>query len=296
MSEKTSREDLVYINGKLKTKSEAKISVWDHGLLYGDGVFEAMRVYDWNIFMLKEHIDRLYNSARAIKIEIPISKEDMINAVTIIVKKNNLHYGYIRIIVTRGEGPMGVDPRNCKEPTIIIMSEAREPLFEGKPVSAIISSFRRVPSESLDPRIKSLNYLNNVLAKIQAIESNAEEAIMLNIQGYVTEGVTENIFVARENMLYTPPLSSGILEGITRKVVMIIADKLGIQVKETNLTVYDLYVADEIFLTGTAAEITPVTKIDGRTVGNGKPGPIYLKIVEEFRKMTKDPKYGIKVG
>lgn len=289
------KEEYVYINGKLLPKGEAKISVWDHGLLYGDGVYEAIRVYNWVVFKLKEHINRLYNSAKAIKIDVPLTEERMLEAVINLVKINNLENGYIRIIVTRGVGPMGVDPRNCKEPTIIIMSERREPLFGGKPISVIVASVRRFPSECLDPKIKSLNYLNNVLAKIQAIESGVDDAIMLNIHGFVSEAVTENIFIVKDGILYTPPLEAGILEGITRGVVIEVAKKIGLQVVEKNLTIYDLYTADEVFLTGTAAELTPVVKIDGRIVGNGKPGPIYERILQEFKNLTKDPQHGIKV-
>lgn len=293
--EVSSEKEFVYINGELISKKDAKISVWDHGLLYGDGVYEAIRVYDGNIFKLKEHIDRLYNSAKAIKIDIPLTKEKLLEDVVELVKRNGLQNGYLRIIVTRGPGPMGVDPRNCERPTIIIISEFRKALFEGKPITAIISTIRRFPSECLDPKIKSLNYLNNVLARIQAIEAGAEEAIMLNIEGYVSEAVTENIFVVKNNIIYTPPLTAGILEGITRNAVIEIARNLGFEVKEENLTIYDLYTADEVFLTGTAAEITPVVKIDGRIIGGGKPGPVYEKIIEEFRKIVKDPKFGVKV-
>jgi len=290
-----SSEEFVYINGEFVPKENAKISVWDHGLLYGDGVYEAIRVYEGNIFKLKEHIDRLYNSAKAIKIEIPMTKEELLEAVVELVKRNKLRNGYLRIIVTRGVGFMGVDPRNCEKPTIIIMSELRKALFGGKPITAIVSTIRRFPSQCLDPKIKSLNYLNNVLAKIQAIEAGTDDAIMLNMEGYVAEAVTENIFVVKKNIIYTPPLTAGILEGITRSVVIEIAKNLGFEVREENLTIYDLYTADEVFLTGTAAEITPVVKIDGRLVGNGEPGPIFKKILEEYQKIVKDPKFGVKV-
>ncbi|MEM1587395.1 MAG: branched-chain-amino-acid transaminase [Candidatus Bathyarchaeia archaeon] len=287
-------EEFVYIDGQFVPRKDAKISVWDHGLLYGDGVYEAIRIYEGNIFKLKEHVNRLYYSAKAIKIDIPITKEELLEAVVELVKKNKLQNGYLRIVVTRGVGPMGADPRNCKKPTIIIMSETRKALFEGRPIVAIVSSVRRIPSECLDPRIKSLNYLNNVLAKIQAIEAGADEAIMLNLEGYVSEAVTENVFVVKNNIVYTPPLTAGILEGITRNVVIEIIKNLGLQMKEENLTIYDLYTADEVFLTGTAAEITPVVKIDGRLIGNGEPGPIYKKVIEEYRKIVKNPKFGVK--
>jgi branched-chain amino acid aminotransferase len=287
--------EYVYINGVFVTKEDAKISVWDHGLLYGDGVYEAIRVYDWNIFKLKEHIDRLFESAKAIMINISISKEELISKIVEIVKKNKLRYGYIRVIITRGVGSMGVDPRNCKEPTIIIMTERREPIWGERPITAIISSIRRIPPECIDPKIKSLNYLNNILAKMEAINANADAAIMLNIQGYVAEASTENIFIVKNGVLYTPPLEASILRGITRETVMEIARELGIPVIERNLSIYDLYTADEVFLVGTAAELAPVVKINGRIINEGKPGPIFRKLHEVFRKKTHDPKYGVKV-
>jgi branched-chain amino acid aminotransferase len=287
--------EYVYIDGVFVPREEAKISVWDHGLLYGDGVFEAIRVYDWNIFKLKEHIDRLFESAKAIMIDIPLSKDEFISKVVEIVKKNNLRYGYIRIIVTRGVGPMGVDPRNCKKPTIIIMTERREPIWGERPIVAITSSIRRIPPECIDPKIKSLNYLNNILAKIEAINAGADEAIMLNIQGYVSEAPTENIFIVKNSVLYTPPLEAGILRGITRETIMEIAKDLNIPVFERNLTIHDLYTADEVFLVGTAAELAPVVKIDGRIINDGKPGPIFRRIYEEYRKRAHDPRYGVKV-
>jgi len=287
--------EYVYINGVFVPREEAKISVWDHGLLYGDGVFEAIRVYDWNIFKLKEHIDRLFESAKAIMINIPLSKDELISKTVEIVKKNNLRYGYIRIIVTRGVGPMGVDPRNCKKPTIIIMTERREPIWGERPIVAITSSIRRIPPECIDPKIKSLNYLNNILAKIEAINAGADAAIMLNIQGYVSEASTENIFIVKNSVLYTPPLEAGILRGITRETIMEIAKDLNIPVFERNLTIHDLYTADEVFLVGTAAELAPVVKIDGRIINDGKPGPIFRRIYEEYRKRAHDPRYGVKV-
>ncbi|MFP3191041.1 MAG: branched-chain-amino-acid transaminase [Thermoproteota archaeon] len=287
--------EYVYIDGFFVPREEAKISVWDHGLLYGDGVFEAIRVYDWNIFKLKEHINRLFESAKAIMINIPLSKDELISKTVEIVKKNNLRYGYIRIIVTRGVGPMGVDPRNCKKPTIIIMTERREPIWGERPIVAITSSIRRIPPECIDLKIKSLNYLNNILAKIEAINVGADAAIMLNIQGYVSEASTENIIIVKNSILYTPPLEAGILRGITRETIMEIAKDLNIPVVERNLTIHDLYTADEVFLAGTAAELAPVVIIDGRIISDGKPGPIFKKIYEEYRKRAHDPRYGVKV-
>jgi len=288
-------QEYVFVNGKFVPKEDAKISVWDHGLLYGDGVFEAIRVYNWNIFKLKEHIERLYDSAKAIKIHIPITLEEFINLVVEIVKRNMLQDGYIRIIVTRGVGKMGVDPRNCKEPTIIIMTEKREPVWGAKPITAITSSLRRIPPECVDPKIKSLNYLNNVLAKIEAIEAGADAAIMLNIHGYVSEASTENIFIVKKGKLITPPLEAGILRGITRETVIEIAKDLGIPVEERNITLAELYTADEVFLAGTAAELAPVVKIDGRIIGDGAPGELFKRIYNEFKKRVYDQRYGIKV-
>ncbi|MBS7657772.1 MAG: branched-chain-amino-acid transaminase [Candidatus Bathyarchaeia archaeon] len=290
------KEPLIYINGEFYPKEEAKISVFDHGLLYGDGVFEAIRAYDGIVFKLKEHIDRLFESAKSIKIDIGISKEKMQEIVLETLKKNNLKEAYIRIVVTRGKGPMGVDPRNCEKPTIIIIAEPREPLFgKEKPVKAIISSLRRVPRWALDPRVKSLNYLNNILAKIEAIAAGVEEAIMLNQEGYVAEGSTENIFIVKGNEVATPPPSAGILKGITRDVVIEIAKELGYEVKERDITIHELYTADEVFVCGTGAEVVPIVEISGRTIGNGEIGPVYKKIKEKFKEKVKDPKEGVKI-
>jgi len=285
----------VYIDGEFHPKDEAKISVYDHGLLYGDGVYEAIRAYDGLVFKLKEHIDRLYESAKSIKIEIPLTKEEMINAVLETLRKNKLKEAYIRIVVTRGKGPMGVDPRNCPKPTIIIITEKREPFFGTgeKGITAIITSIRRTPPWVLDPRIKSLNYLNNILARIEAIEAGAEESIMLNDRGFLSEGSTENLFLVKRGKIFTPPLTASILKGITRDVVIRIAKELGYEVEERDLTMHELFNADEVFVTGTAAEIVPIVKVNGRVIGTGNVGPVVKKIIARFREITKNPDEGI---
>ena len=289
------KEPLIYVNGEYYPKSQAKISVYDHGLLYGDGIYEAIREYDGVIFKLREHIDRLFESAKSIKLDLGITKEEMEKLVIETVKKNGYRDAYIRIVVTRGVGRMGVDPRNCEKPTIIIIAEPRKPFLKKEGVEAIIASVRRVPNWALDPKIKTLNYLNNVLAKIEAINAGVDEAIMLNEHGYVTEASTENIFIVKNKKLITPPLEAGILRGITRETVMELAKELGYECEERNLTSHDLYNADEVFVTGTAAEIVPITRIDGRVIGDGKPGPITKELMRKFEEIRTDPRYGTKV-
>jgi branched-chain amino acid aminotransferase len=281
----------IYLNGQLVDKEKAVISVFDHGLLYGDGVFEGIRAYNGRVFKLKEHLDRLYNSARAIMLEITMTKKAMEEAVLSTLMANRLRDAYIRLIITRGEGDLGLDPRKCVKPSVIIITDKialypRE-LYE-KGLSVITSSIRRNIPEALNPCIKSLNYLNNVLAKAEASRVNSPEAIMLNREGYVAECTGDNIFILKENALITPPTSAGALEGITRNVVMEIAkNKLKLLVKEELFTPYHVYVADEVFLTGTAAEVIPVTEIDGRMIGDGKPGKITLRLIKEFRELTR---------
>jgi len=281
----------IYLNGQLVDKEKAVISVFDHGLLYGDGVFEGIRAYNGRVFKLKEHLDRLYNSARAIMLDIPMTKKAMEEAVLATLMANRLRDAYIRLIITRGEGDLGLDPRKCAKPSVIIITD-RIALYPGdlyeKGLSVITSAIRRNIPEALNPCIKSLNYLNNVLAKAEASRVNSPEAIMLNREGYVAECTGDNIFILKENALVTPPTSIGALEGITRNVVMEIArNKLKLLVKEDFFTPYHVYVADEVFLTGTAAEVIPVTEIDGRVIGDGKPGKITLRLVKEFRELTR---------
>jgi len=279
----------VYLNGELVDKESALISVFDHGYLYGDGVFEGIRAYNGIIFKLREHLDRLYRSAHMIMLEIPLAKVKMQEAVIATMKANNLKDAYIRVVVSRGEGDLGLDPRKCKNPNVVIITDKivlyPQELYE-KGMEIITVPTRRNIPEAINPQIKSLNYLNNILAKIEAINSGYQEAIMLNHDGLVVECTGDNIFILKENVLLTPPAYLGALKGITRDTVIELARKKGIEVKEDVITRYDLYNAQECFLTGTAAEIVPVVKIDGRVIGNGKPGKITLQLIEDFRELT----------
>jgi len=286
----------VYINGKFYGKNEAKISVFDHGLLYGDGVFEGIRTYNRLVFKLKEHIDRLFESAHSIMLKIPLNKEQLIKAVIQTLKQNNLKDAYIRLVVTRGEGDLGLDPRKCRgHATIIIIADKIE-LYPGKFYKEgleiiTVPTIRNLP-EALNPQIKSLNYLNNILAKIEAVNSGCDEAIMLDSLGYVAECTGDNIFIAKREHLYTPPQCMGTLRGITRDTVLEIARIDKIPVHEHVLTRHEVYISDECFLTGTAAEIIPVVKVDGRIIGTGKPGKFTLSLMKKFKELTK--KEGVK--
>ncbi|HHT9137557.1 MAG TPA: branched-chain-amino-acid transaminase [Candidatus Wunengus sp. YC60] len=281
----------IYINGQIVPQEEAKISVFDHGLLYGDGVFEGIRAYNGKIFTLDEHLDRIYDSATAISLKIPITKAEMADAIKQTMKANNLTDSYIRLVVTRGVGKLGLDPNKCATPQIIIIADTIElyskALYERGLDIVTVTTIRNHFS-ALDPKIKSLNYLNNILAKIESIQAGAGEALMLNKDGYVAECAGDNIFIFKNNILLTPPTSAGILVGITRNVVMKLAAEMGLQVKEELMTRYDLYIADECFLTGTAAEIIPVVKIDGRTIGTGKPGKMTLDLLKRYRDLTRN--------
>ncbi|MFH0839074.1 MAG: branched-chain-amino-acid transaminase [Candidatus Omnitrophota bacterium] len=280
----------VYIDGNLIDKDEAMVSVFDHGFLYGDGVFEGIRSYNGLVFKLQEHIDRLYESAHALMLSVPLTKEEMIRAVILTLKINGLKDAYIRLVITRGKGDLGLDPRKCKRPTVVIITDKvalypQEYYKNGLEIKTV-PTLRNMP-EALNPQIKSLNYLNNILAKIEAINSNVEEALMLNSLGYVTEGTGDNVFIVKKGVLLTPPAYVGILKGITRGAVIEIAKKKKISVMEEVLTRHSIYNADEVFLTGTAAEIIPVVKVDARSIGNGKPGTITNFFMKEFRKLTK---------
>jgi len=279
----------VYLNGELVDKESALISVFDHGYLYGDGVFEGIRAYNGIIFKLREHLDRLYRSAHMIMLEIPLAKVKMQEAIIATMKANNLKDAYIRVVVSRGEGDLGLDPRKCKNPNVVIITDKivlyPQELYE-KGMEIITVPTRRNIPEAINPQIKSLNYLNNILAKIEAINSGYQEAVMLNHDGLVVECTGDNIFILKENVLLTPPAYLGALKGITRDTVIELARKKEIEVKEDVITRYDLYNAQECFLTGTAAEIVPVVKIDGRVIGNGKPGKITLQLIEDFRELT----------
>jgi len=287
----------VYIDGKLYPKSEAKISVYDHGLLYGDGVFEGIRAYDNVVFKLKEHIERLYESAHTIMLHIPMTQKEMVKAVVEILKKNQLKDSYIRLVVTRGVGDLGLDPRKCSKATVIIITEPMITLHskekKEKGITAMITWVKRDPVNATTHEVKSLNYLNSILAKIESNAAGVDEAICLDNTGFVCEGVAENIFIVKDGKVVTPPTSTGALRGITRNVVMQLADKLGYPMFEKNITANELFTADEVFLTGTAAEITPVREVNKRVIGDGRVGPITKKLMQEFNKIVRDPKHGV---
>lgn len=281
---------VVYINGELVPQEEAKVSVYDHGLLYGDGVFEGIRMYSGKIFKLWEHIVRLYRSAHAMMISLPITPEEMEQIVLDLCRKNEVVDGYVRITITRGIG-LGLDPRGVKNPTVIIMTDKLslypEDMYQ-EGLSVVTVSTRITPAQSLEPRIKSLGkYVANIQAKIEANRSGAGEGLMLNTEGYVAEGTGDNVFIVQEGALITPPTYVGILEGITRNTVMGLARDMGIPVEETLFTQFDVYTADECFLTGTAAEVIPVVKVDGRAIGTGLPGEMTKRLIEAYRTLTK---------
>jgi branched-chain amino acid aminotransferase len=280
----------VYIDGKFVEEAEAKVSVFDHGLLYGDGVFEGIRAYHGRVFKLKEHIDRLFYSAKAIMLNIPASHADIMKATVETCRQNGIRDGYIRLLVTRGPGGLGLNPNRCKHPSVIIIADKiqlypAEYYTRGLDI-VTVATVRNLHS-AVNPAIKSLNYLNNILAKIEANNAGVEEAVMLNAQGFVAEGTGDNIFIVKQGKLLTPPLSAGALYGITRQTVIDLAAQSGIEVSEPDLTRYDLFNADECFLTGTGAEIIPVVKIDGRVIGNGKPGPMTARLEEGYRSLTQ---------
>lgn len=279
----------IYMNGRLVAEKDAKVSVFDHGLLYGDGVFEGIRAYNGRVFRLDEHIDRLYRSAQAIALAMPIGKEEMAKAVVKTCKANNLKDGYIRLVVTRGEGELGLNPYLCKQPQVIIIAAGIQlypkKLYETGLNIVTVGTIRN-HVEAVNPRIKSLNYLNNILAKIEAINSGVMECIMLNPQGFVAEASGDNVFVVRGDEILTPHCWCGALEGITRQVVMEIATEQGLRAREDVLTRYDLYTADEVFLTGTAAEIISVVNIDRRVIGSGKPGPLTQRLGKAYHALA----------
>ena len=292
------KELQVYVDGAFYPKSQAKVSVFDHGLLYGDGVFEGIRAYNGSVFKLKEHIDRLYRSAHMIMLEIPVSKEEMIQTVLETLRKNNLTDSYIRLVVTRGVGDLGLNPKKCSKPTIIVITDTIA-LHKGeakeKGVTAMISWVKRDPVDATSHEIKSLNYLNSILAKIEANISGVDEAICLDKNGFVCEGVAENIFIVRNGRIFTPPSYTGALPGITAEEIAKLARKLGYEAKDKNITPYELFNAEEVFFTGTAAEIVPVREINKRTISNGKPGLITKRLMEEFAKLVRDQSQGIPI-
>jgi branched-chain amino acid aminotransferase len=280
----------VYVDGKYYDEKAARISVFDHGLLYGDGVFEGIRAYHGRVFKLKEHVERLFSSGRSILLSIPLDARQVAEAVLETCRRNKLSDGYIRLVVTRGVGTLGLNPNRCANPSIIIIAgkiQLYPPEFYKRGMEIITVATTRNLHNALNPAIKSLNYLNNIMAKIEANNAGYEEAIMLNAEGFVAECTGDNLFIVKAGQLYTPPLSAGALYGITRRVVMEIASESGIGVSEPNLTRYDLFNADECFLTGTGAEIVPVVKIDGRVIGSGKPGPVTQKLVAQYHSLTK---------
>lgn len=281
---------LIYIDGKFYPKEEAKISVFDHGLLYGDGVFEGIRAYNGRVFRLQEHLDRLYDSAKTIDLCVPLSKDEMAKAIVETLKKNNLKNAYIRPLVTRGVGDLGLCPTKCPKATVIIIATEWGAMYGDlyeKGLKAVTVSVRRNPSCSLPPNVKSLNYLNNILAKIEANCKGGDEAIMFDMQGNISEGSGDNIYIVKDGRIITPPTLNN-LRGVTRLVVLELAQQLGIPVLETNLGYFDLYTADEVFVTGTAAEVAPIVYVDGRSIGSGKPGPITRQLMAAFKTVTEN--------
>ena len=281
----------VYINGQFHDKQDAKISVYDHGLLYGDGVFEGMRSYGGKVFRLQQHLERLWNSARAIWLEIPFTQDEMADAVNDTLRTNNIEDGYVRLIVTRGEGTLGLDPNKCSQPQIIIIADSitlyPDEFYENGLEIVTVRTIRNHPA-ALNPGIKSLNYLNNILAKIEGLQHGCVEALMLNYKGQVAECTGDNLFLVRDGQLYTPPVDAGILEGITRAAVLELAVQSALRVHEVALEKEDVYSADECFLTGSAAEVVPVVKVDNRVIGSGIPGPISRDLKQRFHKLTRD--------
>ena len=289
----------IFVDGKYVSEEEAKISVFDHGLLYGDGVFEGIRLYNGKIFRLEQHLDRLFASAKAILLQIPMTREHLVDACCETCVRNRLKDGYIRLVVTRGVGYLGLSPFKCKNPTVFIIASTIELYPEEiyrKGLNLITAATVRTSPAAVSPCIKSLNYLNNILAKIEAINAGTVEALMLNSEGYIAECTGDNVFIVRNGKLETPPVSAGALIGITRGVVFEMAARMGIAFQESNLTRYDAMTADECFLTGTAAEIVPVANLDGRSIGNGRPGALTLQLMAEFRKLTGSEGTPIETG
>jgi branched-chain amino acid aminotransferase len=285
------KELTIYLDGKFVAEAEAKVSVFDHGLLYGDGIFEGIRFYNGRVFRLEEHLERLWDSARSICLEIPIGRGEMTEALLETIRQNGLNEGYIRLVVTRGVGNLGLNPAQCKRPSIIIIATtivlySKEVCEKG--LTVVTCPTRRTGAAALNPAVKSLNYLNNVMARIEANLSGADEALMLNEAGNVAECTADNVFIIKRGNIFTPPISAGALRGITRSVVFDIAAEFGLKITETDITRHDVFVADECFLTGTAAEVIPVVKADGRMIGSGKPGSITLRMIGRFRELTRE--------
>jgi len=280
----------VYISGQLYDKADAKISVYDHGLLYGDGVFEGMRSYGGKVFQLEQHLTRLYNSASAIYLEIPVASDELAQAVNDTLRENEIQDGYIRLVVTRGAGTLGLDPNRTSDPQVIIITDHMtmypQEYYENGLEIVTVNTIRNHPG-ALNPRIKSLNYLNNILAKIEGLNAGCVEALMLNHKGEVAECSGDNIFLVREGELFTPPVDAGILEGVTRGAVIELAAQAQLKVHEIVMSQDDVYGADECFLTGSAAEVVPVVKVDSRQIGDGKPGPVTRDLTQRFHQLTR---------
>ncbi|MEP6672760.1 MAG: branched-chain-amino-acid transaminase [Chthoniobacter sp.] len=280
----------IYIDGQFYPEPEAKISVFDHGLLYGDGIFEGIRFYNGRVFQLTQHLERLWDSARAIMLTIPMTMEELEAATLETIRKNNLRDGYIRLLVTRGKGNLGLSPDRCPKASVIIIAATIQlypPEAYERGMTVVTCATRRVAPGALSPAVKSLNYLNNIMAKIEANLSKADEGLMLNEEGYVAECTGDNVFIVKRGEIFTPPVYAGSLRGITWQAVLDIAAELGLKINVTQLTRYDLYTADEFFLTGTAAEVIAAVKLDNRPIGDGKPGPITNRIIARFRELTQ---------
>ncbi len=293
------KDNIIYINGEFLNAENATISVYDHGLLHGDGIFEGIRAYDGVVFQLNEHINRLYQSARSLYLNIPVNKKDMINLVLEVLRRNNLNNAYVRLVVTRGVGVLGIDPRTCRRPSIIIIAESSPAVYEkgiaDRGLRAKIVSVRRDAVDATSHEIKSLNYVNSVMARIEATLSGADEAVLLDPQGFVCESPICNLFTVNGNRLTTPSVASGILHGITRAKIMGIGDDMGLIVEERNITPYELINSDEVFLTGTHAEIAPIVMINDITIGNGTIGPKTCLLLQQFQQITRNPMYGVRI-
>jgi branched-chain amino acid aminotransferase len=290
------KEPLVYIDGEFQPKGSAKVSVYDHGLLYGDGVFEGIRAYNGIVFHLREHIERLFEGLRITRINIPLTNEEVMKAVVETLRRNNFMDAYIRLVITRGRGNLGLDPRSSPKPSVIIMTEPIAPAHgkeaREKGITAIISSYRRDMVDGTTHELKSLNYIQSVLAKFQAIDAGTDEVVMLDHRGMVSEFHGSNLFMIKHGAVHTPTSASGILHGITRSRIIKLVEELGYDVHERDVTPYELLNADEVFLTGTMAEVVPVVKIQGISIGDGKPGPVTKEIIRAFQRMTQEPKEG----
>jgi len=284
-------KNLIFIDGEYYEDNDAKISVLDHGFLYGDGVFEGIRAYNGKVFKLQEHIDRLYDSAKAIILDIPLKKEEMIENILDCIRKNNLSNAYIRVIVTRGKGDLGMGPSSCKRASIVIIAKEWGALYGNlyeKGLNAVTVSIRRNSYEAMPPGIKSLNYLNNILAKIESEIKGGDEAIILDVNGNIAEGSGDNIFIIKNGIIYTPKTTTN-LKGITRETIIKIAEeRLGYTVKEEFFSLFELYTADEVFITGTAAEVAPIVSVDGRIIGDGRPGRVTKQLIDEFKNVITD--------